>query len=103
MLVSTWTCPHRKQSVKEDRDKMRKRNKKLTRTRMGDVTTGKGGYLEGRIGLIIDGLVRIMKDCKAPHNWKQLGYDVHMIFVNTSLTLRLRETQKRAHGNGCCN
>ena len=38
---------------KEERDKMRKRAKK--QTRMGDVTTGKGGYLEGRIGLIIDG------------------------------------------------
>ena len=31
---------------KEERDKMRDRAKKLTRTRMGDITTGKGGYLE---------------------------------------------------------
>ena len=70
----------------EERDKMRKRAKKLTRTRMGDVTTGKGGYLEGRIGLIIDGTGKdYAMIADQATKLKQLGYDVHMIFVNTSL------------------
>ena len=80
----------------EERDKMRKRAKKLTRTRMGDVTTGKGGYLEGRIGLIIDGTGKdYEKIAKQATQLKQLGYDVHMIFVNTSLDTALERNAKR--------
>ena len=81
---------------KEERDKMRKRAKKLTRTRMGDVTTGKGGYLEGRIGLIIDGTGKdYAKIADQATKLKQLGYDVHMIFVNTSLDTALERNAKR--------
>jgi len=81
---------------KEERDKMRDRAKKLTRTRMGDVTTGKGGYLEGRIGLIIDGTGKDYdKIAKQATQLKQLGYDVHMIFVNTSLDTALERNAKR--------
>ena len=80
----------------EERDKMRKRAKKLTRTRMGDVTTGKGGYLEGRIGLIIDGTGKdYAKIADQATKLKQLGYDVHMIFVNTSLDTALERNAKR--------
>ena len=81
---------------KEERDKMRKRAKKLTKTRMGDVTTGKGGYLEGRIGLIIDGTGKdYAKIADQATKLKQLGYDVHMIFVNTSLDTALERNAKR--------
>ena len=81
---------------KEERDKMRDRAKKLTRTRMGDITTGKGGYLEGRIGLIIDGTGKdYEKITKQATELKQLGYDVHMIFVNTSLDTALERNAKR--------
>ena len=81
---------------KAERDKMRKRAKKLTRTRMGDVTTGKGGYLEGRIGLIIDGTGKdYAKIADQATKLKQLGYDVHMIFVNTSLDTALERNAKR--------
>ena len=80
----------------EERDKMRKRAKKLTRTRMGDVTTGKSGYLEGRIGLIIDGTGKdYAKIADQATKLKQLGYDVHMIFVNTSLDTALERNAKR--------
>ena len=80
----------------EERDKMRDRAKKLTRTRMGDITTGKGGYLEGRIGLIIDGTGKNYdKIAKQATQLKQLGYDVHMIFVNTSLDTALERNAKR--------
>ena len=81
---------------KEERDKMRDRAKKLTRPRMGDVTTGKGGYLEGRIGLIIDGTGKdYAKIADQATKLKQLGYDVHMIFVNTSLDTALERNAKR--------
>ena len=81
---------------KEERDKMRDRAKKLTRTRMGDITTGKGGYLEGRIGLIIDGTGKdYAKIADQATKLKQLGYDVHMIFVNTSLDTALERNAKR--------
>ena len=81
---------------KAERDKMRDRAKTLTRTRMGDITTGKGGYLEGRIGLIIDGTGKNYdKIAKQATQLKQLGYDVHMIFVNTSLDTALERNAKR--------
>ena len=80
----------------EERDKMRKSAKKLTKTRMGDVTTGKGGYLEGRIGLIIDGTGKdYAKIADQATKLKQLGYDVHMIFVNPSLDTALERNAKR--------
>ena len=37
----------------------RNKAKDLTNKRQGDITTGKGGYLEGRLGLIIDGTARL--------------------------------------------
>ena len=75
----------------EERDKMRKRAKQLTKKRQAN-------YIEGRIGLIIDGTGKdYAKIADQATKLKQLGYDVHMIFVNTPLwTLRLRETQKES-------
>ena len=73
----------------EERDKMRKRAKKLTKKRQEN-------YLEGRIGLIIDGTGKdYEKIAKQATQLKQLGYDVHMIFVNTSLDTALERNAKR--------
>ena len=81
---------------KEERDKLRKRAKEVTRARLGDITTGEGGYLEGRIGLIIDGTGKDYdKISKQATALKQLGYDVHMIFVNTSLDVALERNAQR--------
>tara|TARA_Y100000996_G_scaffold140882_1_gene107729 strand:+ start:41 stop:745 length:705 start_codon:yes stop_codon:yes gene_type:complete len=79
------------------REIQRKRAKKLTKRRMGDASTGEGGYLEGRIGLILDGTGKEYdKIAKQATELKQLGYDVHMIFVNTSLDTALARNAKRS-------
>ena len=73
----------------EERDKMRKRAKQLTKKRQEN-------YLEGRIGLIIDGTGKdYAKIADQATKLKQLGYDVHMIFVNTSLDTALERNAKR--------
>ena len=73
----------------EERDKMRKRAKELTKKR-------KANYLDGRIGLIIDGTGKdYAKIADQATKLKQLGYDVHMIFVNTSLDVALERNAKR--------
>ena len=54
-------------------------------------------YLEGRLGIIIDGTGkdagRILKQ-KA--GLEELGYDTYMIFVNTSIDVALERNEKRA-------
>ena len=53
-------------------------------------------YLEGRIGLIIDGTGKDYgKIAKQATELKQIGYDVHMIFVNTSLDVALQRNANR--------
>ena len=78
------------------REVQRQRAKKITKRRMGDASTGEGGYLEGRIGLILDGTGKDYdKIAFQATQLKQLGYDVHMIFVNTSLDTALERNAKR--------
>ena len=73
----------------EPRDAVRARAKKITAKRQE-------GYLEGRIGLIIDGTGRDYdKIAKQATALKQIGYDVHMIFVNTSLDVALQRNAER--------
>jgi dephospho-CoA kinase len=72
-----------------ERDVERKRAKKVTKVRQG-------GYIEGRLGLIIDGTGKDYdKIAKQSNELKQLGYDTHMIFVNTSLDTALERNAKR--------
>ena len=74
---------------KEPRDVARKRAKALTKAR-------KEGYLEGRIGLIIDGTGKDYdKIASQSKELRQLGYDTHMIFVNTSLDTALQRNAQR--------
>ena len=55
-----------------------------------------GNFLEGRLGLIIDGTGKDYdKIATQATQLKQLGYDVHMIFVNTSLDTALARNAKR--------
>ena len=73
----------------EPRDLVRDRAKKITAKRQAN-------YIEGRIGLIIDGTGRDYdKITKQATELKQLGYDVHMIFVNTSLDVALQRNAER--------
>ena len=77
------------ESEKEPRDVERKRAKRVTKARQE-------GYLEGRIGLIIDGTGKdYEKIAKQSNDLRQLGYDTHMIFVNTSLDVALERNAKR--------
>ena len=71
------------------RDEIRGRAKKITAKR-------RANYVEGRLGLIIDGTGKDYdKIAKQATQLKQLGYDVHMIFVNTSLETALERNAKR--------
>ena len=74
---------------KAPREVQRKRAKALTKSR-------RDNYVEGRIGLIIDGTGKEYdKIAKQATELKQLGYDVHMIFVNTSLDTALQRNAER--------
>jgi len=54
-------------------------------------------YVKGRLGLIIDGTGKDYdKIAKQATDLKQIGYDVHMIFVNTSLDTALQRNAERA-------
>ena len=71
------------------RDTIRARAKEITKKQ-------KANYIEGRLGLIIDGTGKDYdKIARQATQLKQLGYDVHMIFVNTSLDTALEQNQKR--------
>ena len=53
--------------------------------------------LEGRLGLILDSTARDVTRIEQEANTlKHLGYDVHMVFVNTSLEVALKRNQMRA-------
>ena len=71
------------------RDAIRARAKEITKKQ-------KANYIEGRLGLIIDGTGKDYdKIAKQATQLKQLGYDVHMIFVNTSLDTALERNATR--------
>ena len=73
-------------SEKEPRDVVRQRAKELTAKK-------KANYLEGRL----DGTGKDYdKIARQATKLKQLGYDIHMIFVNTSLDVALERNAKRS-------
>ena len=52
--------------------------------------------LEGRLGLILDSTARDISRIESEANtMKHIGYDVHMVFVNTSLDVALKRNQMR--------
>ena len=73
----------------EARDVVRKRAKVLTGKK-------KEGLIAGRLGLIIDGTgkdhAKLIQQSVA---LKQIGYDTHMIFVNTNLDVALKRNAAR--------
>ena len=57
----------------------------------------KDNYIEGRLGMVIDGTGKdYSKISSQASQLKAIGYDVHMIFVNTSLDVALERNKKRA-------
>ena len=76
-------------SQEKDRDAIRGRAKEITSKR-------KENYLEGRLGLIIDGTGReAEKILYQKRQLEELGYDTYMIFVNTSLDTALQRNAER--------
>ena len=72
-----------------ERDKMRDRAKALTKKRQAN-------YVKERIGLIIDGTGKeYAKIAKQSTDLKQIGYETHMIYVNTSLDVALARNAER--------
>ena len=52
--------------------------------------------LEGRLGLIIDSTARDVEKIQSEaKRLRELGYDIHMIFVNTSLDVALQRNRDR--------
>ena len=73
----------------EPRDAVRGKAKELT-------SKSKGNYLDGRLGLVIDGTGRDYdKVFKEKKDLENLGYDCYMIFVNTSLDVALERNIER--------
>ena len=73
----------------KQRDTLRTRAKVITKKKYDN-------YVEGRLGMVIDGTGKdYSKITTDASGLKQLGYDVHMIFVNTSLDVALERNAKR--------
>ena len=73
-----------------ERDRIRDVAKRITKKRQAN-------YIEGRLGLIIDGTGKDYdKITNQARNLEALGYDTHMIFVNTSLDVALQRNAERA-------
>ena len=71
------------------RDELRDIAKRVTKAR-------EKNYVEGRLGLIIDGTGKNYdKIQKQMRELQQLGYESHMIFVNTSLDVALQRNEER--------
>lgn len=72
-----------------ERDKIRKRAKEVTAKMQRN-------FVAGRLGLIIDGTgAEYGKIQKQSKMLQQLGYDVHMVFVNTSLETAIQRNNER--------
>ena len=77
-------------SEEKPRDIERARAKKVTKAR-------KESYIDGRLCIIIDGTGKNFDKIVAQSvRLKQLGYDTHMVFVNTSLDTALERNAKRS-------
>ncbi len=67
----------------------RKRAKRVTKLR-------RDNYVEGRIGMVIDGTGKDYDKIRSQKaELEALGYDTHMIFVNTSIDVALERNEKR--------
>ena len=71
------------------RDKIRSKSKQVAGMQLGKA-------LEGRLGLIIDSTARdVEKIQMEAKNLRSLGYDIHMVFVNTSINVALERNRNR--------
>ena len=73
----------------EKRDKIRDRSKSIAGMQLYIA-------LQGRLGLIIDSTARDVEKIQSEaKRLRELGYDIHMVFVNTSLDVALQRNRDR--------
>ena len=73
----------------EKRDKIRERSKQVAGMQLSLA-------LQGRLGLIIDSTARDVEKVQSEaKRLRELGYDIHMVFVNTSLDVALERNRQR--------
>jgi len=73
----------------EERDVLRHRAKEVT-------TKRRDNYVDGRLGLIIDGTGKdYSKIVDQANDLRRIGYDCYMIYVNTSLDVALERNRNR--------
>ena len=71
------------------RDKIRSKSKQIAGMQLGLA-------LEGRLGIIIDSTARdAEKIQQQAQNLRKIGYDIHMVFVNTTLEVALERNRSR--------
>ena len=71
------------------RDKIRSRAKQIAGMQLSMA-------LEGRLGIIIDSTARdVEKISGQAQNLRTIGYDIHMVFVNTTLEVALERNRSR--------
>ena len=71
------------------RDKIRSKSKRIAGMQLNMA-------LEGRLGLIIDSTARdVEKISIQAADLRKIGYDIHMVFVNTSLEVALERNRTR--------
>ena len=71
------------------RDKIRANSKRIAGMQMSKA-------IEGRLGLIIDSTARdVEKISLQAADLRKIGYDIHMVFVNTSLDVALERNRSR--------
>ena len=71
------------------RDKIRSRAKQIAGMQLSMA-------LEGRLGIIIDSTARdVEKISNQAQNLRAIGYDIHMVFVNTTLEVALERNRSR--------
>jgi len=81
----------------KDGQETRNKAKDLTNKRQGDLESGRGGYIQGRLGLVIDGTGKdVQKVAATSEKLKALGYETMMLFVNTSEDVAQERNLKRA-------
>ena len=72
------------------RDKIRAKSKQVAGMQLSMA-------LEGRLGLIIDSTARdVEKISSQAANLRAIGYDIHMVFVNTTLEVALERNRSRS-------
>ena len=73
----------------EKRDKIRSKSKQVAGMQLKLA-------LEGRLGLILDSTARNVERIQQEAKWmRDIGYDIHMVFVNTSLEVALDRNRNR--------